>query len=55
MEMVEEIFLELLGVVHNIIFCLESEYKERLEQERNSFINSSVVIYKTFKSDVALI
>lgn len=34
MEMVEEIFLELLGVIHNIIFCLESEYKEKIEQER---------------------
>ncbi len=47
MEIVEEIFLELLGVIHNIIFCLESEYKEKVQQERinspnmNDFINES--------------
>ncbi len=54
MEMVEEIFLELLGVVHNIIFCLESEYKERLEQERinspnmNNLINESQEVIEKF-------
>ena len=47
MEIVEEIFLELLGFIHNIIFCLESEYKEKVQQERinspniNDFINES--------------
>ncbi len=54
MEIVEEIFLELLGVVHNIIFCLESEYKERLEQERinspnmNNLINESQEVIEKF-------
>lgn len=30
MELVEEIFLEITGSVHNIIFCLEGEYKEAI-------------------------
>ncbi len=41
MEIVEEIFLELLGVIHNIIFCLESEYKETIAQERINGPNMS--------------
>ncbi len=50
MEMVEEIFLDLLGVIHNIIFCLESEYKEKLEQERINSPNINSLIEE--KQDV---
>lgn len=36
MDMVEEIFLEITGVSHNIVICLEGEYKEAIPKKINS-------------------
>lgn len=45
MDIVEEIFLEITGVIHSIAFCLEGEYKEAVPQQvMNSpdrYVNSS--------------
>ena len=36
LEMIEEIFLEITGVTHNIVICLEGEYKEAIPKRINS-------------------
>ena len=35
MDIVEEIFLDILGIPHNLMFCLESEYQQSLQERMN--------------------